>query len=282
LKKIKLTKSKAKWYAERPNQNIIKGTPLGYNVDIQRKMKVRLESLVEQLTKETQKELEKLFKQDNLNMTFDADISSSARILLNALNKKFTKLFSDKGLFYSESMVKSTDKTVSSNLHQSFKELSGGLTIKTSDISGKTKSLMKASISESTSLIKSIQAKYLDDVAGQVYRSITSGEGLKSLVPYLEKQKGVTKRRAKTIALDQSRKTMTTVSRSKMQEAGIKKFMWHHSSAGAFPREIHQDRDGKIYSFDDLPLYNGVPDFPSWQVNCRCTFSPVIEFNEEN
>lgn len=280
MKKIKLTKSKKKWYAERPDKNMIVGSSLGYNADIQRKMENRLNRLVDVLTKETERELKKLFKKDDSLMTMDADISSGARIILNALNKKFNKLFSEKGLFASKAMVSTTESTASSNLFQSFKEMSGGLTIKTSDISKRTKSIMKASINESTSLIKSISSKYLEEVSGQVYRSITSGEGLKTLIPYLEKRRGVTKRRAKNIALDQTRKTYGNVALNKMKDAGVKKFKWVHSGSSAEPRKIHQERDGKIYSFDDLPITDGVPDYPSWLPYCRCIAAPVIDLGE--
>lgn len=281
MKKIKLTRKKKQWYKERPQNNIIRGGVLGYNADISRKMEKRLDNLVSQLTKETERELKKVFAKDT-TMTMDADISSSARIILNALSKKFTKIFNEKGLFATKSMVNNTENTVSSNLNQSFKELSGGLSIKTSDISPRTKSLMKASINESTSLIKSISSNYLEKVSGQVYRSITSGQGLKDLVPFLENLKGVTKRRAKNIALDQTRKTYSNVARNKMQEAGIKSFTWIHSGGGASVRDYHIAHDGKVFDFDNLPKHEGKDDFPSWLPSCKCTFLPVVKLDEEN
>ncbi len=280
MKKIKLTRKKKQWYKERPQNNIIKGGVMGYNADISRKMEKRLDNLVSQLTKETERELKKVFAKDT-TMTMDADISSGARIILNALYKKFTKIFNEKGLFATKSMVNNTENTVSSNLNQSFKELSGGLTIKTSDISPRTKSLMKASINESTSLIKSISSNYLEKVSGQVYRSITSGQGLKDLIPFLEKIKGVTKRRAKNIALDQTRKTYSNVAENKMKEAGVTHFEWVHSGGGAEPRKEHLAHDGKVFAFDDLPLYNGMPDYPSRQPFCRCSSRPIIKLDEE-
>jgi SPP1 gp7 family putative phage head morphogenesis protein len=279
-KKIKLTKKKASWYEER-NKKVVKGTTLNYNASIQAKMKTQLDKLVTQMVNETEKEINKLFNADNVTMTFDADISSSARIILNALMRKYNKLFKDRGLSISKSMVNNTEKVASSNVFSSLEQLSGGLKIKTSDISSQTKSILKASTTESANLIKSIQSKYLDDIAGETYRSITTGQGLKDLIPYLRDQRGATKRRAKNIALDQTRKAYSSVTRSKMEEAGVKKFIWNHSFSSAEPRKEHLAHNGKIYSFDDLPQYKGKDDMPSWLPFCRCTMTPVIEFEED-
>jgi SPP1 gp7 family putative phage head morphogenesis protein len=280
MKKIKLTKKKAQWYKDR-NKKVVNGKPLHPNIQIEDKMSKQLEKIVNAMTKDVAKSLESLFKQDNINMTFDADISSAARILINKLNNKWAKIFKDKSTTISDTMVNSNERFASSTVFSSLKELSGGLSIKTSDISTNTKMVMKASTQESANLIKSIATKYLNDIAGQTYRSITSGQGLKDLIPYLEKQKGVTNRRAKNIALDQTRKTYSNVTNSKMQDAGIKKFKWIHSASSAEPRKEHMAHNGKIYSFDDLPLYNGIPDYPSWQPYCRCIAVPVLEFEED-
>lgn len=278
-KKVKLTESKAKWSASR-NRKVIRGKPLNYNAGIQAKMKNKLDKMVVDMLKTTEREIKNIFNSDNIEMTFDADISSVSRIQMNALMKNFEKIFRLKGKSISESMVENTEKTVSANLHESIKELSGGLSIKTSQISAQTTSIMKASITDSTNLIKSIQSKYLNDVSNEVFRSITQGQGIKDLIPYLIEKRGVTRRRAKTIALDQTRKAYSSVARSKMEEAGIKKFEWKHSGAGAVPRKEHVAHDGKIYSFDNLPKLDGKDDYPGWAINCKCTSVPVIEFDE--
>lgn len=280
MKKVKLTKKKLNWYNTRPSKNIAKGLPLIPNVDIYKRMEKDLVKLVEQMNYEVKRDLIKLFKSDNHQMTMDADISSSARILLNALSKKFADIFNKKGMFITQSMITNTDKTVSSNVHQSLAQLSGGLKIKTSNISEKSKTIMKASAAESAGLIKTIQAKYLEAISGVVFRSITQGQGLKEVVPFIDNLGEVTKRRAKNIALDQTRKVYTAVSTNKMQEAGITHFEWIHSHSSAKPRDEHLAHDGKIFAFNDLPLYNGKPDYPSWQPFCRCFARPVIKFEE--
>ena len=47
-------------------------------------------------------------------------------------------------------------------------------------------------MTENVGLIKSIPAQYLNGVQGAVMRSITTGNGMQDLVPYLQKHKGIT------------------------------------------------------------------------------------------
>jgi uncharacterized protein with gpF-like domain len=43
--------------------------------------------------------------------------------------------------------------------------------------------------------------------------------------------------------------------------------------------------DGKIFSFDDLPIIDrktGERGIPGQAINCRCTMTPVYEFDSED
>jgi len=103
-------------------------------------------------------------------------------------------------------------------------------------------------------------------------------------VPALEQYEGQTHRRAKNIALDQTRKVYNSVNKGRMEALGIGKFMWHHSGGGAHPREDHIDMDGEIYSFEELPIIDprsGERGIPGQAPNCRCTMSPVFSFEDK-
>jgi SPP1 gp7 family putative phage head morphogenesis protein len=100
----------------------------------------------------------------------------------------------------------------------------------------------------------------------------------------LQEYEGVTLRRARNIALDQTRKAYNNINKGRMQAIGVQKFEWVHSGGGQKPRELHIELDGQVFSFDDLPVIDertGERGIPGQAINCRCTMVPVIEFETD-
>ena len=264
----------------------IVGKPLPTPAPIQKRYEKALRALVLKMTKETEREVAKLYGSPEAKVYFaeDASIASQARILVNALTEKFESLFAQMSGKLAERMVTSAEKSSASNAKQSLKDLAGGLAIDTSIRSADLKETIKASIAMNAQLIKSIPQEYLLKVGGDVMRSVTSGEGVKELMPKIRKYGGMTERRAKNIALDQTRKAYNSINADRMKKAGIKKFRWRHSHGGLNPRADHLDMDGNIYSFDDLPVINprtGERGLPGQAPNCKCFMEPIIEFDDE-
>jgi SPP1 gp7 family putative phage head morphogenesis protein len=213
----------------------------------------------------------------------DASVSSQARILMDKLTDKFTKLFDDKSEAVVNKMLKANSTASAASLQSSLKKLSGGVTLKTNNISGQLKEILKASVNENVELIKSVGADYLSNVKKQVMRSITTGNGLADLVPALKRYKGITERHAKNMALDQTRKVYNSMNRSRMESANIKQFKWLHSGGGQHPRPDHVAMNGNIYSFDNLPVIvpkTGERGIPGQAINCKCTMTPVFTLGE--
>lgn len=281
-----LTNKKEKWVRKFKPTAALRGTPLNYNAGIQEKYIRELEHLVHQMTTTTKKRIMQLYKSNTVKdvVAQDASVASQARILTNQLTKQFDELFGRKARPLAERMVEQTNQASKSNLHASMKILSGGLSLKTRVLTSPMKEVITASIAENVGLIKSIPAQYMKDVQGAVMRSITTGNGLQDLVPALEKYKGITERRAKNIALDQTRKAYNNINKGRMQAIGVQQFEWIHSYAGDKPRPYHKDvLNGQIYSFDDLPIIDentGERGIPGQLINCKCTMRPVIKFNE--
>lgn len=285
-KTIKLTAKREAWAATRKDAPVFRGDPLQHNAGAQVKYVTALQSLTAQMTAQVKREVVRLFKTDAAGAHFgqDASIASQARILTAALSDRFNALFAKKAKPLAESMVAGANKASTSAMHSSLQKLSGGMSLKTSLNSPALNEITKAAVAENVSLIKSIAAEFLQKVEGAVMRSITTGNGLQDLIPALEQFEGQTHRRAKNIALDQTRKAYNSINKGKMQGLGVKKFMWHHSGGGAHPREDHVEMDGEIYSFDDLPVIDprtGEKGIPGQAPNCRCTMSPVFDFGEE-
>ena len=274
MTKIPLTKKKATWAKGRAVN--LRGNKLAHNASLQEKYQLQLHLLVQQMTMQSQREIHALFKKQNSkDSAMDSNIGSQARILLNYLENKFTNLFARKAKNLAEHMFKGVDKTSTTNLHSSLKQLSGGLSLKTGIVTKGFEEIATATIAENVSLIKSIPQEYFKQVTGSVMRSITQGAGVSELIPEIQKYDGQTYRRAKNIALDQTRKAYNTINANRLQALGVTHFEWLHSAGSASPRESHMKIDGMIFSFENLEKEQeaaGVPKrdrgLPSIPPNC--------------
>ena len=290
-----LTREKKRWAKNR--DVVLRGTRLDYNIAQQEKYERSINRLVKQMADETKKEVIALFqsttgkdffKQQKQAAAMDESLSSQARILMNSLMDKFYILFNRKSKSLAEIMLDGVSKASKTTLYSSLKQLSGGLSLKTGVVSKGMEDVAKAIIEENVSLIKSIPEQYFKNITGEVMRSITTGRGLADLRPAIEKYDGQTYRRAKNIALDQTRKAYNSINAERMLSNNVKQFEWIHSGGGQHPRPSHQKISGHIFNFATLFKEQealGVPKadrgIPGQAINCKCVMVPVIKFEDD-
>jgi SPP1 gp7 family putative phage head morphogenesis protein len=137
---------------------------------------------------------------------------------------------------------------------------------------------MRATVNANVALIKSIPQQYLHQVEGMVMRSVQEGRNLGDLSKDLQKQFGVTKRRAALIARDQNNKATAALSRVRQLDLGIEQAIWMHSGAGKHPRPTHVRNNGKKYNIAKGWFDPAVKRFihPGTEIDCRCVSRPVI------
>jgi SPP1 gp7 family putative phage head morphogenesis protein len=262
------------------------------------KYKKALQALTSRMFLETRQKIRELFRSETSRDFFsqqkeaamDADISNDAKNVMNALLAKFEGLFALKAKPTAETMVDGAKQTSKTALHASLSELSGGLSLKTGVVPEGMEDVANAIVSENVSLIRSIPSQYFTQVTGLVMRSITTGSGLASLIPEINRHAGVTERRVTNIALDQTRKAYNSINKQRMQDLGVKQFEWIHSGGGQHPRASHVAMSGKVFSFDDLPVINleqvqagyesPIKGIPGQAINCKCVMNPVIKFDD--
>jgi len=278
-----LTRKRTTWAAQRKAAPRFEGSRLAHNAAVELRYAKALDRLVSRMVDEVTREVRALFETDAAAAHFgqDATIASQSRITMRRLTDTFNALFAKAAAPLAQQMVDGADKASKSALASSLQKLSGGLSIKTDLSNPILANTYKAAVAENVGLIKSIASRYLEQVQGSVMRSITTGNGLQGLVPALEQYEGVTKRRARNIALDQTRKTYNAINKGRMQAIGIQSFKWLHSGGGAHPREDHVEMDGRVYRFDNLPVIDqrtGERGIPGQAPNCRCTMTPVFDF----
>ena len=263
----------------------IEGKPLRTNIRIEQQYQKKIESLTNAMTKEVEKKIKGLFEKESpAYFAQDASISSQVKILINALINKYSEIFNIEGKKITDTMISQADRHSKSSVKDSLQSMGDNITINVNTLSNETKEIIKASAAQSVSYIKSIQSKYFELLEGFVYRSITSGNGLQDLVPQIQELSGQTKRRAKNIALDQTRKTMASLNNSRMKKAGITKGKWRHSGGSADPRKTHQAMDGKVFDINKGLYDSAVSRYilPAQEPYCRCFLVPVIELDTED
>lgn len=286
-RKMKLSPRKAAWAKQfKPKQ--LRGGVLRPSAGVAVRYNRSLQRLIDTMLSTTQREVEALFRSPvavESHVTTDASISSQSRILMNGLISRFGLMFAQQAKPISERMVDQTQRNSKTDLDGSLREISSGVTLKTNILkSGPVADIAKAAINESVTLIKSIPARFLDQTAQAVMRSITSGNGLQDLQPFFEKQKGITKRHAELMAEDQTRKAYNGINRGRMEALGFTQFEWIHTGGSQKPRQDHIDMSGNIYRFDDLPVIDertGETGIPGQAPNCRCVMRPILTFGED-
>jgi SPP1 gp7 family putative phage head morphogenesis protein len=276
---------KAPW-SNAARKGVVKGKTLSPSAAIEQRYNTALRVLIERMTAETELELKKLFKTEHAEEYFaeDASISSQARILTNALIKKYTDLFASLAKPTAEEFAKASDRSSDLAVKSSIRHLSDELTLPTKTItSGPLANILSATVTENVGLIKSIPAQYLGGVQGAVMRSITTGNGMHDLVPYLQKHKGITLRRARVIARDQTKKAFANLSKERMQKIGVEEYIWRHTAGSRHPRSLHEQLDGRVCRYDDPPVIQKNPEVrghPGQLINCACRMQPILNFGE--
>lgn len=140
---------------------------------------------------------------------------------------------------------------------------------------------LSAASYQNAKLIQSIPAQYLEQVQNIVMTNMRNGMRPSYIEEALVKQFGITERRAKLIARDQTSKIQGDMNRIRQTNSGIEYFKWvtsqdervRHSHVEVAKRDVGFGEG--VFRWNDLPVVDGVPTFPGQAINCRCVARPV-------
>lgn len=143
---------------------------------------------------------------------------------------------------------------------------------------------VQASIYDNVRLIESIPAQYLTQVDSIVLSGVRSGSRPSAIAKQLQGQFGVTERRAKLIARDQSNKINSNLSQMRQTAAGFEYFRWE-TSHDERVRDRHRHVAERvtaygrgIFKYDNPPIVDqNVPQLPGEPIQCRCIAIPVSQ-----
>nr|EIU2568435.1 minor capsid protein [Pseudomonas aeruginosa]EKG7550735.1 minor capsid protein [Pseudomonas aeruginosa] len=241
----------------------------------------KLQRLVKQVKASINKEIMPLVRHLAPEYTQDAVATNDAwsDLILNAMGFLFSRWRSE-GVSAGANRI--AGEFVQSALKKSERDLKKSAGIDVFSGSKQMQDYLHASAQQNVQLIKSIPAKYLEEVQTLVMANMRSGMRPGYIEKALTEQYGITQRRARVIARDQTGKIQGELAEKQQQDAGFEYFQWIDSEDR---RVRHRHREiadkvtayGKgIYRWDNLPLSDkGVPIKPGSDYQCRCIARPV-------
>lgn len=255
------------------------GGPLNPNAGLRVWYRKRLERMIEAMHRSVQKWILAAYRANEpavAELASDETPSAAIRKVIEKLTGKWLSQF-DKGAkeladYFALAANKRTDAALQAILERA------GISIGKFKMTAAQRDVIEAAVQENVGLIKSIPQEYLKNVEGDVMRAVQVGGAAGDLAKKLEKNYGVSMRRAKLISRDQTAKATSVMGRARYLELGIEKAIWRHSSAGKVPRKTHLRNDGKEYSVTEGWFDPDVGEFiqPGALINCRCTSKPII------
>lgn len=242
------------------------------SVSIECAYRKKLDGLIDRMQRSVVWWLRAAYRRREGQIVMDAaparDLSQELQSVMRDWQRDFNAAAEDIARWFAEQ----NSRHVRNSTKEAFKAagLEKLITVKFRYMNRRERDVLQSIIVENVNLIKSIPQHYLTEVQGLVQRSVQNGRDLGYLTEELQKRYGITKRRAATIARDQTNKATENLSRARMQSLGITKGIWIHTSAGKTYRETHVKMDGKEFDLSK-GLYDsavGREVFPGELVNC--------------
>lgn len=129
--------------------------------------------------------------------------------------------------------------------------------------------LVRQFVADNTMLIKDVDAELWQKISDEVVDSFEKGRSWSKTAERLEKRLGISSRRARTIARDQSQKLHGRYNRHRQMELGVQWYFWMTMGDGGV-RPLHFNRHGERYHWNTSHS-DGHPGEP---INCRCGAFP--------
>jgi len=137
---------------------------------------------------------------------------------------------------------------------------------------GDVRPLLDDTVRANVALIGSVNADNRTRIEQIVYDGFVNRRTKKYITDELAKALGITKRRARLIANDQSYKLGIALTAYRNIQMGIAKYGWKHNP-NQHPRKHHIARDGHLFEWSKPP-YDG---HPGYAISCHCDAEPLVE-----
>lgn len=252
--------------------------PIRPAAPIREKYEARAVSEVERMHKDIVREISAAWKHNTPEtVLLGSDETSTAALqrVLNLLARKWLKRFdilSDNlADYFAQSIKDRCDIALQASLRR------GGFSVKFK-MTDAMRDAYNAVRAENVGLIRSIGEQHLSKVETMVMQSVSTGRDLKTLTGQLQKETGVTKRRAAHIAMHQNNMATATMRSVRERELGVTEGIWMHSGGRREPRASHKAFSGMRFKLaEGHDFGDGFGHvLPGQAINCGCTWRAVI------
>lgn len=260
---------------------MIKGKAVTPSSTIERQYSAVLVAMVKRMNRELKAELPKAYaRRDDEFLPEEIAQDESAAVWLRRYvnrffsrwQKRFDAMAETRAKWFAEQTERASTKQVKDML----KNIGFTVQFKTTQY---VNNILQASMLDNVDLIKSIPQEMHKKVLGIVGRGIQSGGDQMYIKEEIQKQFGVTERRARFIAKDQTMKAQSSISIARSWEAGITHGFWMHRSGSKKPRPTHMAMNGKRFEITE-GLYDSAVQrnvLPGMEPGCRCTYRPDLK-----
>lgn len=258
-----------------PTKKAIRLAAVRPNAGLELRYQAQIDDIIAAMHRDTIRTVRRAWKVNPPEMAADISPAAALRAAMGRLASKWSRRFADFAEFiggaFGRKATALTDRAMAAALRKA------GFTVKFS-MTREINDITQAAVAQNVTLIKSIPAEYLADVQGAVMRSVQTGRDLATLTAELERDYGITRRRAALISRHQNNMATATITRARQEELGITQAVWRHSSAGRKPRPSHVVNNGKPYNVATGWFDPAERKFirPGELINCRCQSIAII------
>jgi len=234
---------------------------------------------------QAQAEIEK--KKVKKKIQDNAKILAADKVVLGKAQWK--NLFKQKGSEAAKQMITLTDRESAININRTLREISKDFSLKMTFMDNPAiAKKVKGELWKNAQKITSIPDAYHDRVVKMLVKSGARGGDMTGMTAKLMDIGDMTRRQARNLSLDQTRKAYSSINAVRMKQNNMSKFQWLHSGGGANPREYHMHYapaglNGGIFELADPPVIDpetGERGLPGDLSHCGCTMKPIIDFDQ--
>jgi SPP1 gp7 family putative phage head morphogenesis protein len=252
--------------------------PIRPSAPLRNRYEARIHALIEEMGKSLIYNIKAQWRKDTPETVIMGADKSAAELLREMLERlgthwqaRFDDLAERMAEYFSSAVNRRCDMTLASQLRKA------GMSVRFK-MTPAMRDAYAAVRAENIGLIRSIAQQHLSKVETLVMQSVSQGRDLGTLTRELQRQTGVSKRRASFIARDQNNRATATMRAVREAEVGITEGIWMHSGGGKEPRPEHKSFSGKRFKLSEGHDFgDGFGKvLPGQAINCRCTWRPVI------
>ena len=130
--------------------------------------------------------------------------------------------------------------------------------------------------------INDFAEKEIKELSKTVQQAVFSGQRYESLAKHIQDSYGVTTRKAKFLARQETNLLMAEFKKTRYVDAGVPDYIWGcvAGSPNHPVRPSHKKLEGKIFSWNNPPITDdkGSRNNPGQDYGCRCFAKPVVRF----